>query len=63
MSLQGLILHQITTDANSELERILELEEIREAVFTMGTYKSPELDGMTTTFLQDLLEHRGTSCS
>lgn len=50
VSLQGLIPKQINVEANCELEQIPDLEEIREPAFTMGTYKSPGPDGMTTMF-------------
>lgn len=49
-NLQGLIQPMINEDQNRILCVVLEMEEIRRAVFSMGHYKSPGPDGMTVTF-------------
>lgn len=48
--LQDLIQPAISEENNTNLCTIPELEEIRNAVFTMGNYKSPGPNSMTATF-------------
>ena len=52
-SLQGLQWDVITQDKAAWLERIFEMEEIKEAVFSCDRDKSPGSDGYTMAFYQD----------